>query len=40
MNYLEGRKTQAQGNLDLQWTEYFDLVIVGGNKPAFLLDDR
>ena len=38
MNYLEGRK--AGEEKDLKWAEYFDVVIVGGNKPAFLEDDR
>lgn len=38
MSYLEGRKTGA--NKDLKWTESFDVIIVGGNKPAFLTDDR
>jgi len=38
MNYLEGRK--AGDDKDLAWTEYFDIVIVGGNKPAFLTDER
>lgn len=38
MNYLEGRK--AGDKKDLKWAEYFDVVIVGGNKPAFLEDDR
>ena len=38
MNYLEGRK--AGEDKDLKWAEYFDVVIVGGNKPAFLEDDR
>jgi HAD superfamily 5'-nucleotidase-like hydrolase len=38
MNYLEARKTGKQK--DLAWTNYFDVIIVGGNKPAFLVDDR
>ncbi len=38
MNYLEGRKAGAEK--DLAWTEYFDIVVVGGNKPAFLEDER
>lgn len=37
MNYLEGKKSGAEK--DLEWTNYFDVVIVGGNKPAFLEDD-
>jgi len=37
MNYLEGKKSGLEK--DLQWTEYFDVIIVGGNKPAFLEDD-
>lgn len=38
MNYLEGRK--AGTKKDLKWADYFDVIIVGGNKPAFLEDDR
>ena len=38
MNYLEGRKSGDKK--DLAWTKYFDIVIVGGNKPAFLEDER
>ena len=38
MSYLEGRKVGEQK--DLKWLEYFDVAIVGGNKPAFLTDDR
>jgi len=38
MNYLEARKTG--GKMDLKWTEFFDIIIVGGNKPAFLVDDK
>ena len=38
MNYLEGRKSGDKK--DLEWTKYFDIVIVGGNKPAFLEDER
>ncbi|KAJ1439119.1 HAD-superfamily hydrolase [Ochromonadaceae sp. CCMP2298] len=34
MNYLQGKKTGA--DKDFAWTEYFDLIIVGGNKPAFI----
>jgi hypothetical protein len=37
MNYLEGKKEGDQK--DLKWVDYFDLIIVGGNKPAFMLDD-
>jgi len=37
MNYLEGKK--EGDNKDLAWTDYFDLIIVGGNKPAFLVDE-
>jgi 5'-nucleotidase len=36
MNYLEGKK--AGGDKDFAWLELFDLVLVGGNKPAFLLE--
>lgn len=38
MNYLEGRKSGAK--VDLKWANFFDIVIVGGNKPAFLVDER
>lgn len=38
MSYLEGKNAGA--NKDLKWTESFDVIIVGGNKPAFLTDDR
>jgi hypothetical protein len=38
MNYLEGKKTGSAK--DLQWTEYFDLIIVGANKPSFMLDEK
>lgn len=38
MNYLEGRKTGE--SKDLKWAESFDIIIVGGNKPAFLIDDK
>ena len=43
MNYLFARKfpPRQPGDepLDLKWAEYFDIVIVGGNKPAFLMDE-
>lgn len=43
MNYLFARKVPPRqpGDepLDLKWAEYFDIVIVGGNKPAFLMDE-
>ena len=40
MNYLEGGISKAHStNRDAKWMEYFDLIIVGGNKPAFLLDE-
>ena len=43
MNYLFARKVPPRqpGDepLDLKWAEYFDIVIVGGNKPAFLIDE-
>ena len=41
MNYLEGGadKSTPQGR-DFRWMDYFDLIIVGGNKPAFLLDEK
>lgn len=38
MSYLEGRKSGSKK--DLAWTDYFDVIIVGGNKPAFLTDER
>lgn len=38
MNYLEGRKRGA--DKDLKWTDSFDVIVVGGNKPAFLVDER
>jgi 5'-nucleotidase len=38
MNYLEGRKKNEK--MDMKWTEFFDVIIVGGNKPAFLVDDK
>ena len=38
MNYLQGKK--VGNNKDMKWTEYFDLIIVAGNKPGFLVDDR
>ena len=25
---------------DFKWIDAFDLIIVGGNKPAFLIDDK
>jgi hypothetical protein len=37
MNYVEGKKTDKE--MDLNWTKYFDLIIVGGNKPAFLNEE-
>lgn len=39
MNYLEGKKALPEQR-DSKWMEVFDLIIVGGNKPAFLLDDK
>jgi len=38
MNYLQGGKSGDKK--DLRWAEYFDVIIVGGNKPAFLLNER
>lgn len=38
MNYLQGKK--SGNDIDLKWTDYFDLIIVAGNKPGFLVDDR
>lgn len=41
MNYLEGGSAKSTPpSRDLKWQDYFDLIIVGGNKPAFLLDER
>lgn len=45
MNYLENPRKQGPqvpgaADRDLKWADYFDLVIVGGNKPSFLLDER
>lgn len=37
MNYLESRRSGSQKVT--KWTEYFDLIITGGNKPAFLTDE-
>ena len=37
MNFLEGKKQLDE--LDFKWIDYFDMVIVGGNKPAFIVDD-
>lgn len=37
MNYLYARKEGDE--LNLEWTDYFDLVVVQGNKPAFLIDE-
>lgn len=36
MNYLESRKSGADKGL--KWMDYFDVIIVGGNKPSFLVD--
>ena len=38
MNYLQGKKTGD--DRDMKWTEYFDVILVAGNKPGFLVDDR
>merc|ERR1711916_67331 len=37
MNYLEGRKTGDSKDLD--WMDYFDVIITGACKPAFLKDE-
>eukprot|EP01041_Mallomonas_annulata_P007942 gene7942-16269_t len=37
MNFLEGRR--AGNNKTLEWLDYFDVVVVAGNKPAFLVDE-
>ena len=39
MNYLEGKKVLPEQR-DFKWMDYFDLIVVGGNKPAFLLDEK
>lgn len=40
MNYLQGGKDKCRADRrDLAWLEYFDLVIVGASKPAFLVED-
>lgn len=36
MNYLENKK--GDGRRDLAWLNLFDIVFVGANKPAFLLE--
>jgi 5' nucleotidase family len=38
MNYLEGKKSGEEK--DMEWAKYFDVIIVGGNKPSFLEDER
>lgn len=38
MNYLEGRKSGDKK--DFEWTNYFDLIIVAGCKPQFLVDEH
>ena len=38
MNYLEGRK--AGDKKDYEWTHHFDVIIAGGCKPQFLVDDN
>jgi len=37
MNYLEGRKSGDKK--DFEWTKAFDLIIVAGCKPQFLVDE-
>lgn len=37
MNYLQGRKTGDTKNLE--WMDYFDVIITGACKPAFLKDE-
>jgi len=40
MNYLFDRRQPGDGRpMDLRWANFFDVVIVGGNKPAFLMDE-
>jgi len=40
MNYLFARRQPGDGQpMDLRWADFFDVVIVGGNKPAFLMDE-
>ena len=38
MNYLHSQKISSEKNLE--WTDFFDLIITGGNKPAFIEDER
>ncbi len=39
MNYLHKQhEGQSPSDRTLHWTDYFDIVIVGGNKPLFLHD--
>lgn len=38
MNYLEGRRAGDAKNH--KWMDYFDMIIVGGNKPFFLVDEK
>lgn len=38
MNYLEGQRGPGKRTLD--WTQYFDVVMVGCAKPQFLMDDH
>ena len=37
MNFLEGQK--CADRRDNEWMTYFDVIVVGGNKPAFLTDE-
>ena len=39
MNFLYNQCTDPQER-NLDWTEHFDFIIVGGNKPKFLTDDK
>lgn len=40
MNFLHKEHLGVKAaDRSLHWTEYFDLIIVGGNKPSFLRDD-
>ena len=31
---------KAGKDRDMKWTNYFDVILVAGNKPGFLVDDR
>lgn len=39
MNYIYDRSRVTAQQRSSDWMQHFDLVIVGGNKPAFIQDD-